>query len=140
MEFFTSLSPFLVKKSGLLEPEGLPSVFENRRQYVSFDPDIRADAEILYRKWMNGHIDPHLYRGIVTKTGTGKEDRGYKYHSLEQDFEGKVSCNYIGAGNLVNGQWWPLQVCAKRDGAHGEIEAGIHGQVCHSPLGMYSTH
>ena len=26
-----------------------------------------------------------------------------------QTFLGKVSCNYVGAGNLVNDQWWPLE-------------------------------
>ena len=129
MEFFTSLSQILVKKSGLLDDGGLQLIFENRVQGVNFPFDIRADADILYRKWMSGQIDPHLFRGIVTKTGTGKGDRGFKSHSIEQDFAGKVSCNYVGAGNLVNGQWWPLQLCAKRDGAHGEAEAGIHGQV-----------
>ena len=129
MEFHTSLSSILVKKSGLLDDGGLPYIFENRVQGVIFPDDIRADADILFRKWMGGHIDPHLFRGIVTKSGTAKEGKGFKSHSIEQNFPGKISCNYIGAGNLVNGQWWPLQLCAKRDGAHGEAEAGIHGQV-----------
>ena len=131
MEFYTSLSPILVKKSSLLDDGGLRALFENGIENVDIPYDIRADADILFRKWMSGQIDPHLFRGIETKSGTGKEDRRFKSHSIEQDFAGKVSCNYVGAGNLVNGQWWPLQICAKRDGAHGEIEAGIHGQVSH---------
>ena len=131
MEFYTSLSPILVKKSSLLDDGGLRVLFENSIENVNIPFDIRADADILFRKWMSGQIDPHLFRGIETKSGTGKEDRRFKSHSIEQDFAGKVSCNYVGAGNLVNGQWWPLQICAKRDGAHGEIEAGIHGQVSH---------
>lgn len=129
MEFYTSLSQILVKKSDLLVEAGFPSILENRVQGVDFPYDIRADADILFRKWMSGQIDPHLFRGIVTKTGTAKEERAFKSHSIQQDFAGRVSCNYVGVGNLVNGQWWPLQMCAKRDGAHGEIEAGIHGQV-----------
>lgn len=129
MEFYTSLSPILVKKSGLLDDGGLHLIFENRVQGVYFPHDIRADADILFRKWMGGQIDPHLFRGIVTKTGTAKEERGFKSHSIDPNFAGKISSNYVGAGNLVNGQWWPLQLCAKRDGAHGEREAGIHGQV-----------
>lgn len=133
MEFYTSLSPILVKKSGLLDDGGLRLVFENRVRSVDFPYDIRADADNLFRKWMGGQIDPHLFRGIVTKSGTAKEERGFKSHSIQRDFAGRVSCNYIGAGNLVNGQWWPLQMCSKRDGAHGESEAGIHGQVGHSP-------
>ena len=128
-EFFPFLSLILVKKSGLLEDKGLPLIFENRVRGVRFPSDICADAEILFRKWMSGQIDPHLLRGIMTKSGTGKVRKVHKSHSIEKDFAGKVSCNYVGAGNLVNGQWWPLQLCAIRDGAHGEVEAGIHGQV-----------
>ena len=129
MEFLQSLSLVLVNKSGLLNQEGLPLIFENRAHGVIFPPDIRADADILFRKWMSGQIDPHLLRGIVTKTRTSNEGKASKSHSLDRDFAGKVSSNYVGAGNLVNGQWWPLQLCAMRDGAHGETEAGIHGQV-----------
>lgn len=131
MEFYTSLSPIIIKKSGLLDHGGLRLIFENQVQGVDFPHDIRADADLLFRKWMGGQIDPHLFRGIVTKSGTAKADRGFKSHSIQPDYPGRVSCNYVGAGNLVNGQWWPLQMCAKRDGAHGEIEAGIHGQVGH---------
>ena len=132
MEFFASVLPILVKKSGLLNQEGLPMIVENRVQGVDFPSDIRSDADLLFRKWMSGQVDPHLFRGIVTKKGTAKEERAFKSHSIDPTFSGKVSCNYAGAGNLVVGQWWPLQLCAKRDGAHGEMEAGIHGQVCRS--------
>ena len=129
MEFYTFLSPIIVKKSGLLDAGGLVLIFEDRVPNVTFPFDIRADADMLFRKWMGNHIDPHLYRGIVTSKGTAKEKRSFRSHSLQHDFPGKISPNYIGAGNLVSGQWWPLQLCAKRDGAHGEIEAGIHGEV-----------
>ena len=135
MEFYTSLSPILVKKSGLLEDKGLPLIFKNRAQGVDFPSDIRADADMLFRKWMSGQIDPHLLRGIVTKKfGESTLETGIKSYSFEQGFSGRVSCNYIGVGNLVNGQWWPFQICAKRDGAHGYHEAGIHGQVCPSRI------
>ena len=33
----------------------------------------------------------------------------------------KTSAHYIGAGDLVNGHWWPLQICVTRDGAYGDI-------------------
>ena len=132
MEFFPFLSLMLVKKSGLLDNEGLPLIFENRVRGVHFPSDIRADADILFRKWMSGQIDPHPLRGIITKAGTAKGEKVHKSHSIDKDFAGRVSCNYVGAENLVNGQWWVLQLCAIRDGAHGEVEAGIHGQVGHS--------
>ena len=134
MEFFTSLSHILIKKSGLLDDGGFKVIFENRVSGINFPFYLRADADILYRKWMSGQIDPHLFRGIVTKKGTAKDKKEFKSHSIQPDFPGSVSCNYIGVGNLVSGQWWPLQICSKRDGAHGEIEAGIHGQVGRSPL------
>lgn len=129
MEFYTFLSPILIKKSGLLGDEGLPQIFENHTEGVWFPWDIRADADILYRKWMSRQIDPHLLRGIVMRQGI------IKSYSHDRYFDGRVSCNSTGAGNLVNGQWRPLQICAMRDGAHGELEAGIHGQVCQSREG-----
>ena len=134
MEFFITLQAVVVKKSGLLNQDGLPMIIANSIQGVDFPVDIRSDADLLFRKWMRGQIDPHLYRGIITKKGTGKENRIFKSHSIDPAFSGKVSCDYAGPGNLVVGQWWPLQLCAKRDGAHGELEAGIHGQVCHSHM------
>ena len=48
----------LVKKSGLLDNEGLPYIFENRIKGVIFPDDIRADADIFFRKWMGGYMDP----------------------------------------------------------------------------------
>lgn len=40
----------------------------------------------------------------------------------------KVSPKYYGNGDLMNGQWWPLEICALRDGAHGQTQAGISGE------------
>lgn len=35
-----------------------------------------------------------------------------------------VFYNYLGAGNVVVGQWWPFQTCTKRNGAHvGHVQA-----------------
>ena len=134
MEFYPSLSPILIKKSKLLDENGFRAIFENRVKGVNFPYYLRADAEILSRKWTRGQIDPHLFRGLTTQTGKGQQDQGFTSHVFDNTFDGKVSCNYVGAGNLLNGQWWPLQKCALRDGAHGETEAGIHGQVSCSPL------
>ena len=36
-------------------------------------------------------------------------------------------CNVIGHNGLSVGQWWPLRICAIRDGAHGAMMAGIAG-------------
>ena len=39
----------------------------------------------------------------------------------------KVNYNVRGHNGLRVGQWWPLQICALRDGAHGKRMAGIAG-------------
>lgn len=36
-------------------------------------------------------------------------------------------CNVVGHNRLEVGDWWPLQVCAMRDGAHGARISGIAG-------------
>ena len=128
MEFYDFLSGVLVKKSKVLDDSaGLPQIFENAGG-VQYPWDIRADAEALYVRWLRGDLDPHLLRGIDTGRKQRASGRTGVHHRLERDYPARKSCNVTGANNLLNGQWWPLQICAMRDGAHGEIEAGIHGQ------------
>ena len=127
MEFWDFLSGVLIKKSKLLEDQGLPMIFEDTSD-VKFPFDIKADALSLHQRWLAGRLDPHLLVGIDTKLKKNSNGKEIKTRNLQRDYPGKVSCNYVGSGNLQNGQWWPLQICAMRDGAHGEIEAGIHGQ------------
>ncbi|KAH0536495.1 hypothetical protein FGG08_006620 [Glutinoglossum americanum] len=124
MEFYDFLSPIIVKKSKVLDDDvGLPQIFND----PEFPWDIKADSLALYLRWLKGVLDPHLLRGIDTeRKGTGTKHTG---HKLRKDYLGIVSCNVWGENNLQNGQWWPLQICAKRDGGHGEIEGGIHGQT-----------
>ena len=119
MEFYNFVSGVLIRKSRVLEEGGLEAIFENSK----YPWDIRADALSLYRKWRNGILDPHLLRGIDTKKG-----KNFVSRSFDRAYQSRKSCNHAGAGNLVNGQWWPLQICAMRDGAHGEMEGGIHGK------------
>jgi SAD/SRA domain len=127
MEFYDFLSPIIVKKSKVLDDDtGLPQIFYDPKG-VGFPWDIKVDALSLYLRWLKGVLDPHLLRGIDTeRKGTASKHTG---HKLSKDYLGTVSCNVWGENNLQNGQWWPLQICAKRDGGHGEIEGGIHGQV-----------
>jgi len=49
--------------------------------------------------------------------------RSYK---LKHKFD-KVASDVIGRNGLQVGQWWPLRICALRDGAHGAMQAGIAG-------------
>lgn len=123
------VSKVLIKKSKLLEPGGLSAIFsKDESSSAKFPWDVRADAQELYQKWTTGAIDPHLLRGIELKQGKSKKNTTVSSYNLEKDYVDKISCNYIGQGTLANGQWFPLQICAMRDGAHGEIEGGIHGQ------------
>lgn len=125
MQFYDFLSGVLIRKSRLLEDEGLPAVFDASPGL--FPWDIRADSRMIYQKWAIGQLDPHLFRGIQDSKITKSDGKVVKSRRFESGQ--RVSPNYVGEGNLVNGMWWPLQFCAMRDGAHGEIEAGIHGQV-----------
>ncbi|KAI9682291.1 MAG: hypothetical protein M1817_000345 [Caeruleum heppii] len=128
MEFFDFLSPVVIKKSRILaESFGLPRIFKDS-QSLLYPWDIQADARALYNRLMQGILDPHLLRGIDStrrKRGDGKSTVA---HTLQKDCLFRIPCNVVGENGLVNGQWWPLQICAMRDGAHGEMEAGIHGQ------------
>ena len=46
------------------------------------------------------------------------------------------NCKIVGNNGLVVGDWWPLRICALRDGAHGAMQAGIAGS---SQTGAYSV-
>lgn len=116
----------LIDASKLLSAKGLPRIFAG---LDVFPWDIKVDAENLYKRWMKGDLDVSLMKGIeVTK----KKTVSYK---LEKSYKDKISAHTFGANGLTNGDWWLLRVGALRDGAHGAIEAGIHGKSGH---GAYS--
>lgn len=127
MEYFDFLGGNLIKKSKVLEDGfGLAQIMDNGGG-LDFPWDIRDDAEMLYTKWMQGNLDPDPLRGIDSLRKTGPGRKGVTSHRMQAD-QKRVPANVHGSNNLHNGQWWPMQICALRDGAHGEIEAGIHGQ------------
>ncbi|KAL9027375.1 MAG: hypothetical protein Q9196_004091 [Gyalolechia fulgens] len=125
VEFYDFITEILVVKSKLLDEQGFPAVFDN----AALPWDLRADALMLFKKWCFRQWDPDLLRGIVTKKGTTAKDKIVNTRSIQKDYPFKVSANYVGAGDLINGQWWPLQICTLRDGAHGTPEGGIYGQA-----------
>ena len=133
MEYWDFLSGVLLHKSHLLEDEGLPAIFDAAPGL--FPWDVCADSRMLYQRWVVGQLDPDLLRGIEDKKVTKSDGKTVKSRRFAPDYRDRVSPNYVGEGKLVNGMWWPLQFCAMRDGAHGETEAGIHGQLGH---GAYS--
>lgn len=133
MEFYDFLTGVLICKSRILEDEGLPTIFDGPSGLYPWD--IRADSRMLYQRWAVGQLDPHLFRGIDDRKITKSDGKIVKSRKFASDYANRKSPNYVGEGNLINGMWWPLQFCAMRDGAHGETEAGIHGQV---GFGAYS--
>ncbi|KAI9829988.1 MAG: hypothetical protein M1826_005161 [Phylliscum demangeonii] len=136
MEFYDFLSGVIVKMSKVLEDDvGLPQIFDGAGG-VQYPWDVREDAERLYAKWMQGILDPHLLRGIESHRKQRTAGKSAMSHRLQKEYAGRVSCNVVGTNGLQNGQWWPMQICAMRDGAHGEIEAGIHG---HDGRGAFSV-
>lgn len=128
MEGYRWVTPVLVKKSKVLENEGIPQIFDGPDSHL-FPWDISADAQSLWGRWMSGDIDGFILRGIViTKTvsDAGKKRTTY---SIEDPYPARISGNVPGKNYLMNGRWWPLRICALRDGAHGAMEAGISGQA-----------
>lgn len=70
----------------------------------------------------------HVMRGIAI---SGKSRRAYL---LDRTYT-RRDYHVIGHNGLEVGDWWPLRVCALRDGAHGAIQGGIAGS---SNDGAYS--
>ncbi|MCJ1226367.1 hypothetical protein MMC12_003017 [Toensbergia leucococca] len=62
-----------------------------------------------------------IMRGILISDGG--QMRTYK---IDTNFT-RRDCRVVGHNGLEVGQWWPLQLCAVRDGAHGARMAGIAG-------------
>lgn len=114
----------LIDTSRILGDKGLKRIFEGRGSDV-FPWDIKVDAESLWKRWTAGDLDASLLRGIEIE----KKSKSTNYKIAEAYKDKRVSANAVGQNGLTNGQWWPMRVCAFRDGAHGEREAGIHGQT-----------
>ena len=73
----------------------------------------------------------HVMRGIKITGGSRRTyllDRNYR--------PGPRDSKVVGNNGLTVGDWWPLRICALRDGAHGAIQGGIAGS---SQTGAYSV-
>lgn len=91
--------------------------------------DVANIARWLSARWWKGDTQPDLMRGIKRALSKNDQNRTHIFYNLDSEYPFRVSCKYTGEGPLYNGQWWPLQICANRDGAHGEMEAGIAGTL-----------
>jgi ribosomal protein S20 len=138
MEFYPFLTQnpgLLVMNSKVLDSGGLFEIADHSNAHI-FPSYLRADAEALYTRWLIGDFDPSLFRGIKTVKLTMEGGKTRVSNSLDQTYKFKRLADVVGDNGLVNGQWFPSRVCALRDGAHGEIEAGIYG---HPGKGAYSV-
>lgn len=116
LEVFTPLKQDLIDESKLLGEKALAAIMDAPRGF--YPSDINTDATALCKKLSSGNLDNSVYRGTkLTKSRAWSCIETYQYGS---------KANFAGEGNLHNGQWWPNQICTLRDGAHGQIEAGIH--------------
>ena len=61
-------------------------------------------------------------RGIIISRSTA----GYITYTLNKSFQRPASV--FGHNGLKVGAWWPMQICALRDGAHGSRMGGIAGK------------
>ena len=131
-------APLLKLYRMLHNEDGLPQIFDARYSGgVSWPFDIQADAKELYNKWSRRIFETDILRGIrfqVSASASGK-DGGRNEDSIDPKYKGVVPSKFHGNGDLLNGQWWPLQLCALRDGAHGASQQGISGS---SEEGAYS--
>ncbi|KAK5711080.1 hypothetical protein LTR17_018580 [Elasticomyces elasticus] len=113
----------------LHDKDGLPQIFETRHAGgVVYPWDIKADAEELYNKWCLQDFETDLLRGIVRGVPASKNAEKTVDH-IDDKYKGRASWKFHGNGLLLNGQWWPTQLTAVRDGAHGATIAGISGAV-----------
>ncbi|MCJ1468714.1 hypothetical protein MMC07_007344 [Pseudocyphellaria aurata] len=122
LEVSHDLSGVVIKASGIVENGGLPDIFESKD--ACYPNELRMDCFALWVNLQSGHLDNDLLRGIKIEQNAG----GKRKYSLDPEWPHRVSCDYHGEGPLVVGQWWPFQICSRRDGGHGSLNGGIYGQ------------
>lgn len=103
------------------EPENTKSRKRRRKSHVE-----KSTTE-LSRLSIEDPDLKHVMRGIVIG---GQSRRAYRIDPLTRH-----ECRVVGHNGLEVGDWWPLRVCALRDGAHGAMQGGIAGS---SNDGAYS--
>ncbi|KAF2219463.1 PUA-like domain-containing protein [Elsinoe ampelina] len=118
--FFTPVTGQLIRDHFLFHPAGLPSIIQAPRT-ISFPFYIRLDAENLFHKWANRDFGTDLLHGL---NYSAKDNL-----SLKDNYALKRPGAVHGNNDLVNGQWWPFQMCLVRDGAHTSAMGGIGGRT-----------
>ncbi|KAL8733003.1 MAG: hypothetical protein Q9166_002401 [cf. Caloplaca sp. 2 TL-2023] len=127
MQFYDFIGEAILDKSHLFDGDnGLNLLIHNEE--IDWPWDLQEDAQLLYNQMYMYGCDPHLLRGIKKTKRLYENKRKGTGYSFEKNYPRTCQPNVYGAGELINGQWWPLQICAMRDGAHGATEAGIYGE------------
>ncbi|KAF2808173.1 uncharacterized protein BDZ99DRAFT_464069 [Mytilinidion resinicola] len=122
---FLTVDQYLIRSFRMLENRtGLPRIFDPKfTEGVDYPWDLKADAEQLYTRWCREIFSIDILRGIKRAfDGQRNSDK------IDPDYKQRLYANYYGQGNLINGQWWPTQLCTLRDGAHGSAQGGIFGE------------
>ncbi|KAL2027707.1 hypothetical protein VTO58DRAFT_110395 [Aureobasidium pullulans] len=135
--FFLDLNATTIRKRRLLHNDtGLPRVFcSTLSGGVEYPWYLKEDAAELYIKWWSRDTDPGLFRGI--RLGRQKNVRLGREATVDRflpGYTGRRHGDFHGNGPLRNGQWWPSQLCAMRDGAHNATVTGI----CGNSIGAFS--
>jgi len=121
---FYDVNAQMVRNHNLLTTtSGLPVLFyAPSSKGMAFPSYIMADAEELYTKWCDRNFEPDMLRGLRMDT----QSRSMR---MKTDFQRPRKGDVYGHNSLVNGQWWPLQICLVRDGAHSDMQGGISGKT-----------
>lgn len=122
------------------------------RKPTLYDTEISDIATKLYERWQSGNFAPGPVSGNNdefssaeeseddgVKNAVGKSDlmrgiritegrSGGRTYALDPNYP-KREAAVVGANGLEVGAWWPFQICALRDGAHGSRMGGIHGRA-----------
>jgi len=132
-------APELIKDTKILK------VLDMLTNATMFSDDVAEPAKCLRARWLANDYAPrainigddiddsepntdepikqlikHLMRGIRYTASSMKLQEGYPW---------KRSADIFGDNGLSVGDWWPYQLCALRDGAHGSRQGGIAGKI-----------
>ncbi|PQE29730.1 ydg sra domain-containing protein [Rutstroemia sp. NJR-2017a WRK4] len=126
LEYFEEVSELLLDRSHILKEEGLPRIYSCKNK-LHFPQDIIVDAKRLARRWEAGQFDASIDRGIKHEKLSLGQGKTRWAHNLKIEESDHRDAHVQGHNGLDVGQWWFSRLAVLRDGAHGEIEAGIFG-------------
>ncbi|PNS21600.1 E3 ubiquitin-protein ligase ORTHRUS 1 [Sphaceloma murrayae] len=118
--FFVEVSGQLIRDHFLLHAGGLPAIFTQPLS-SSYPFFTKLDAENLYHKWANRDFGTDLMHGIKFNKDSAP--------SILPKYQLRRKGDVFGNNDLVNGQWWPFQICLVRDGCHNSAQGGIAGRT-----------